>query len=186
MLVHAGKLAKILGFSTNLPSCAVWAPGLPGFSNWWDVWDWPKRQLTFRTEMEVNEFLHGIKAKAEQAGVSGNVELVSDTMLRCAAAHSAEPAWYRIERDGERWHVALVTPNRWLSESSEADLLQTGDPLEELIEEEMAELRLSNGPLRVQHYRSDDTLYTFRSPPPISPGNGTDLNTAVDIAARWL
>jgi hypothetical protein len=130
----------------------------------------------------VDEFLHKVKAKIEQADVFGEIS-IADGVLQCAARRSAAPAFYRLAREAGFWNVSLVTADRWLSESIEADLMHTGDSLEELIEEELVELGHDGGPLPVSHYRSDDMLYTFRSPLPI---DANDDETAVETASRCL
>jgi hypothetical protein len=125
--------------------------------------------------MNVDGFLNGVRSGAEQAGVFAEVK-IDRGALSCAARDAAEPAWYRIERaasaDGGAWRVALVTPNRWLSESIESDLMHFGDPIEELIEEELVEQGYRGTALPVKHFRSDDMLYTFVSPLPIDPAAG--------------
>ena len=78
----------------------------------------------------MDEFLAKLRDRAIEADVFGDVE-IADGMLR-GAARDAEEAWYRLERIDGLWHVVLVTPNRWLSESIEADLMHTGNPIEEL------------------------------------------------------
>lgn len=67
--------------------------------------------------------------------------------------------------------------DRWLSHSIEADLLNTGDKMEDLLEEELVELRVRHagrelGGLSVEHFRSEDKLFTFRSR---LPGAASDL-----------
>ena len=121
--------------------------------------------------MNVERFLNGVLAGAEKAGVFAEVK-IDKGMLTCAARESAEPAWYRVEPSpsNDGWHVSLVTPDRWLSESIEADLMHHGDPIEELIEEELTELGYQGKTLPVKHFRSDDMLYTFVSPLPFAPG----------------
>ena len=130
----------------------------------------------------MDGFLRQVKERAEQAGVFGEITL-AEGMLCCAALASAEPASYRLERQEETWHVSLVTPDRWLSQSIEADLLNTGDPIEELVEDELIDLGHEGPRLPVKHFRSDDMLYTFRSPIPIDPA---DEAAAVEAAARCL
>lgn len=115
--------------------------------------------------------------RSRASGIFGECA-IADGMLQCAAKESAAPAWYRIEQDGGAWFVSLVTPDRWLSESIEADLMHYGDPMEELIEEEMIELGYQGEPLKVQHYRSDDMLYTFRSRLPLTGDAVRDARTA--------
>ena len=130
----------------------------------------------------VDDFLHRVREKVDEAGVFGEIR-IADGILHCAARGSAAPAWYRLQRADGAWQVSLVTADRWLSESIEADLVHTGDPIEELIEEELAELGHDGEPLAVSHFRSDDMLYTFRSPLPIGEA---DEPAAIDAAARAL
>lgn len=113
------------------------------------------------------KFLHEVGLKAGSAGVFGPVK-VEGERLSARAAASAAPAAYRLELAGGRLWVSLVTADRWLSESIETDLLHTGDKLSDLIEEELAEL---DCPTKVtfEHYRSDDRLFTFRTPVPVDP-----------------
>jgi hypothetical protein len=119
------------------------------------------------SEMNVDRFLNGVRASVEKAGVFAEVK-IDRGMLTCAARDAAEPAWYRLEpAAGDGWRVSLVTPDRWLSESIEADLMHAGDPIEELIEEELVEQGYRGEALTVKHFRSDDMLYTFVSPLPI-------------------
>ncbi|MEM1331204.1 MAG: hypothetical protein AAGG07_11640 [Planctomycetota bacterium] len=126
----------------------------------------------------LHELLATVRSKADAAGVFGGAEL-RDGVVLCAAHNAAEPAFYRVEEiDGKLW-VSLVTDNRWLSESIESDLVHTGDKLEELIEEEMVDLGYDGPPLPFEHFRSDDLLFTFRSPLPVnleSPSE-TDADT---------
>jgi hypothetical protein len=124
-------------------------------------------------------------ASAEGGPVFGPVE-VREGMLVCRARASAAPASYRLFLDQGRLWVALVMADRWLSESIESDLVEHGDRLEDLLEEEMVELGLHPAePARFEHFRSDALLFTFRSPLPITPEQaGSDQ--AVETAATWL
>jgi hypothetical protein len=121
-------------------------------------------------------FLKAVGDHAQRAGVFGAVSLKGG-MLVCSAKNSAEPAEYRISADAGKVWVSFVTPNRWLSESIESDLMHTGDSIEELIDEELAELDYAGPALGpCQHFRDDDKLFTFRSVIPVSadPQNSTD------------
>lgn len=115
---------------------------------------------------EIGQMFDQIKAKAVQAGVFGPVQIKNNRLV-CAAAGSAEPADYRVFEDAEGgvW-VELVTANRWLSESIETDLVHTGDKLNELLDEELAELDWVGEASTFEHFRSDDMLFTFRSKVP--------------------
>lgn len=113
------------------------------------------------------QVLERVAQRAQDAGVFGSVE-VRDGRLECAALASAEPAFYRVERDERGVWVSLVTANRWLSESIESDLMHTGDKLDELIDEEFAETGWEHGRATFEHFRSDDMLFTFRTPIPLA------------------
>jgi hypothetical protein len=121
--------------------------------------------------------LQAAAARARQAGVFAQVHTEGARLT--AAARDAD-AQYRLDilPDGSLW-LSLVTADRWLSESIETDLLHTGDKVEELLEDELVELGHQGGPLRVEHFRSEDLLYTFRSPvPSTGPSADHDAQTA--------
>jgi hypothetical protein len=114
---------------------------------------------------ELVGVLESVREGAVQSGVFGDVRLTAER-LECDAANSAEPATFRIGvEDGRVW-VSLVMPDRWQSESIEADLMHSGDKLEELLDEELAELDEEGHALSFEHFRSDDMLFTFRTPIP--------------------
>ncbi|MBK7405452.1 MAG: hypothetical protein IPJ41_12675 [Phycisphaerales bacterium] len=102
----------------------------------------------------------------EERGI-GNVLRAVAAEAGKAGEGAAEPAEYRVEHDaqGKLW-VSLVTANRWLSESIETDLLHTGDKIEELLDDELVEVGFDAGPLKVEHFRSEDLLFTFRTAVP--------------------
>lgn len=132
----------------------------------------------------VRTLLEQVKARAEQADVFDAVTLTGGR-LACAARGSAEPAEYRVEwADGRLW-AGLYTEDRWLSQSIEADLVHTGDKMEDLLDEEMVDLGCDAGPFTIEHFRSDDMLYTFRSALPIDIDKA-DTDEATHIAACAL
>ncbi len=110
----------------------------------------------------LHAFLQAISAKALAAGVFESVVAAPDRLV-CEAKGSAAPAQYRVEVDGDKFWVSLVTADRWLSGSIELDLIHTGDKLDELIDEELVELGYTGPSLGFQHFRSDEKLFTFRS-----------------------
>lgn len=116
------------------------------------------------TSQTQNTILDAVGERARAAGVFSSVT-VRGSRLACPAL--AAEAEYRLDAapDGALW-VSVVTPNRWLSESIETELLHTGDKIEELIEDELVDLGYEGGPLKVEHFRSEDLLFTFRSPVP--------------------
>jgi hypothetical protein len=104
----------------------------------------------------------------------------SDSLLSCAAKAAAEPAFYRLFIDNDTVYVALVTDNRWLSQSIEQDLMHTGDKLPDLLEEELANLDMPGIRPAVEHFRDQAKLFTFRSkilPAADLATNPTAINT---------
>ncbi|MFI4859741.1 MAG: hypothetical protein ACIAXF_03555 [Phycisphaerales bacterium JB063] len=102
----------------------------------------------------------------------------TDAGLRCDAMHVEEECYYAAttEPDDSVW-VGWYTPDRWLSESVEADLVHLGDKIEELLEEELLDLGYE-GKLAIEHFRNDDKVFVFRSK--------LDLPSDVQAAARSL
>lgn len=122
--------------------------------------------------------LEEVGSRAQSAKAFGRVRTIGGTMVECDAKASAAPAAYRVEIEGDRVFVSLVMADRWLSHSIEADLLNTGDKMDELLDEELAELGVKHkgrdvAGLSVEHYRSEDKLFTFRSRTPGTLGEAT-------------
>lgn len=111
--------------------------------------------------MNTDRILSIVKTKLAESGVFVDIEGTGHR-VECRAVGCVHEAAYRAEWDGGNWTVSLVTPDRWLSESIEADLMHTGDDIAELLEDELVNLGISLRP-EVQHFRSEDLLYTFRS-----------------------
>ena len=122
--------------------------------------------------------LETVRAKAAEAGVFGEITL-EDGVLSCAAPESAEPAFYRVFMDGGTAWVGLVTEDRWLSGSIEGDLVNLGDSLDELLDEEIADLGYDGPKPTFEHFRDEAKLYTFRSPLPFdtAPGDPAKIAT---------
>ena len=112
--------------------------------------------------MTHDELIAMLRNAADEAGVFESLETEAGA-LGCHADGSAEPAEYRVvAEDGKLW-VALVTADRWLSESIESELMHTGDKLEELLEEEMVDLGYEGPMPTYEHFRSPEKLFTFRT-----------------------
>ena len=112
---------------------------------------------------DITGLLEGCRAIAVQAGVFGAVS-IKDGRLVCTAKAAAAPASYRVFSEGGRVWVSLVMADRWLSESIEGDLMHSGDKMEDLLEEELIDQGAPVTRLKIEHFRSDDLLFTFRSP----------------------
>ena len=131
-------------------------------------------------------FFESIAAAAQRSGRFGDVVATAES-VQCAAAASAQPATYRIELDAGRVYVSLVMADRWQSHSIEADLLNTGDKLEDLVSEELTEVGYTeqtpgDSITTCEHFRSEDKLFTFRSRIPVS----AEQSNAAAIASLWL
>lgn len=127
--------------------------------------------------VQVADVLSRVSEIAKSSGKFGAVR-IEDGILKCAAPESAEPADYRItpDADGSLW-VELVTEDRWLSGSIEGELVHSGDKINELVDEELADLGWEGEASSFEHFRSEDLLYTFRSKIPTR--NPEDV-------AKWL
>lgn len=128
--------------------------------------------------------LENLRQRAEKAGVFAGCEIV-DGRLDCRADGSAEEAWYRVRWEGGKAWVSLEMADRWQSESIEAELVHTGDKLEELLEEEMVDLGYEGPRPTFEHFRSDDMLFTFRSPLAI-PADALGSDASAEAAAHLL
>ncbi len=127
----------------------------------------------------IQTMLQTLKDKATEADVFDATTIdEGGQVLACTPRDAGGEATYQAFMDSGTWFVALVTPDRWLSESVESDLMHLGDSIEELIEEELIELGLDSITPKVEHFRSEELLYTFRTPLP--------AETSVEEAAIWL
>lgn len=132
----------------------------------------------------MQSFFRSVAQKLEDAEAFSSVEVVETGVI---ARYIDEDV------DGEFWlewtpaglEVAMKTPDRWLSQSVEATLMNTGDELEELIDEELVELGCEEGPLPIKHFRDEQRRYVFQSPAPIEIASATTPE-AVETAAACL
>ena len=100
-------------------------------------------------------------APLTQAGVFASARR-TETGVRCEAMHVEEDCYYAATTEGDTVWIGWYTPDRWLSESVEADLVHTGDKIEELLSEELDDIGYPNA-LAVEHFRNDDKVFVFRS-----------------------
>lgn len=124
----------------------------------------------------MQDLLNTVSHQASTSGVFSRVESLADR-IRCHAKGSPEPAWYELADVGGTLIVRFATPDRWLSESIESDLMHYGDPIEELVEEELAELGWRGKVPSIKHFRDDQKLYTFENTVPAMD---------VETAAKFL
>ena len=81
-------------------------------------------------------------------------------LIHVKAPHDVD-AWYELKATENGCLLALMTKDRWLSESIEGDLVHTGDELEELFEEELVELDWDGDVPPLRHFRDDLRQYVF-------------------------
>lgn len=123
-----------------------------------------------------------------EADVFRKVRRTDDGLL-CYARHVDSEAVYvaRVRQpEHDVIHVGLSTPDRWLSESIEADLLHRGETFEELIEEELADLGASEPGLKVEHFRDDDKQFIFRIALPVDSQAAIETGPTIQRVARSL
>ena len=94
--------------------------------------------------------------RVRSAGVFAKVRRADDA-LKCTARCDQGEAFYYAEvpEPHDLVWVGLFTPDRWLSESIEADLMFKGDQIEDLLEDELCDQNF-DGRLPVEHLRDDD------------------------------
>ena len=123
--------------------------------------------------------LDSLRDRATEHDIFDSVAVVNDgTRLDCLARGPESDAFYRVDRTDDGWSISLVTDDRWLSESIEAELVHSGDSIEELLEEELIDLGLTPTEIPMKHYRSEDMLYTFITRLP--------SDTELDVVLTWL
>lgn len=111
----------------------------------------------------------------------------TDERLLCKAKGIEGEAYYAvtINDDHDTVYVSLFTPDRWLSESIEAELVHLGEKVEELLEEELVDQGLDQA-LTVEHFRDDAKLYVFRSPLKLPDDEVLDGPEMIDRATKTL
>jgi hypothetical protein len=109
----------------------------------------------------------------------GSVESSIDC-VRCSAKHAGAPAHFELQRRGDVYWVRMVTSDRWLSESVEGQILE-GDPLDELLEEELADLGWRGTIGALKHFRDEQKVYVYEHQ---VPANNT--HSAAESASMFL
>lgn len=143
------------------------------------------------------ELFRRVADAARRAGVFAAVN-AAESSIECDAKDSGAPAHYSLflapDRAGHpRLWGALITADRWLSQSIEQDLVHTGDKLNELMDEELADQGhgAASGAGRsepFEHFRDEDKRFVFRTPLPVDPAHlsAGNLDSAALVASRFL
>lgn len=107
-------------------------------------------------------------------------------LLIAVAKDTPEPVFYRLEVVDGLLAVSWCSPDRYISQSIETDVLWTGDDLDDLIDEELVDLGWNRGRLKpLKHFRNDEMLFVFISQTPIKAGEATEADAA-DLAKAVL
>lgn len=134
----------------------------------------------------MDAFLSTVMQKALASGRFERVERAGDA-LRCWAKGAAAEAWYTLDLEGDGWAVSLLTPDRWLSESIEGDMLEGRDTAEELIDDELVEIGFAGSAQQVKHFRDDAKQYVFRSRiPGVTAAANAPEGADAERAAQYL
>ncbi len=112
--------------------------------------------------------LPAVADAVRRADVFDDVQIDETGQLICAARQVDAEYAVAFEPPDHRPWVILRSSDRWLSESIEADLMHSGDKLEELIAEELLEFD-HEFPIRFEHFRDEHKRYVFRTPTPLDP-----------------
>ncbi|GAB4515536.1 MAG: hypothetical protein Tsb0013_20120 [Phycisphaerales bacterium] len=97
-------------------------------------------------------------------------ERVGD-IVTCHATDTPDEAQFCIEVDHEGVWLTWASTDRYLSQSIEAELMFTGDDLDDMVDEEIVDTGWDLGKLTPNtHYRDNDMRFVFRWKTPIDPG----------------
>jgi hypothetical protein len=130
--------------------------------------------MSASTPATVHVVLSSIRDLAAAKDVFDGVSF-DGTTLECRARGAAAEATYTVSSGTQGLCVTLSTPDRWLSESIESDLVHYGDPIEELVEEELVDLGWTEGCGRIRHFRDDAMRYVFTCELPLTGDTDSDV-----------
>ncbi len=126
--------------------------------------------------------LQSIHADPSCAARFASARLSGDA-LQCDAKDAAAPASYTLQVTPAGWRIALSTPDRWLSESIESQLVESRESLEELFEEELKDLDWPGTPPAVRHFRDESKHYVFECTLPRMPDTAAEFGR---VRTHWL
>lgn len=131
----------------------------------------------------TQQLFQKVADRVRAAGVFESVAAAPDA-LTCAARGVESEAAYGVTAEDQLW-VGLYTPDRWLSESIEAELMHVGDKIEELLEEELVDQGYEAGRLPVEHFRNDQKLFVFRSPVDVAVDDERAAETIAQVLLAY-
>ena len=135
---------------------------------------------------ECQAMFEEVADKVRQADVFAKVRRADDA-LKCWARHVESEAIYiaEVPEPHDLVWVSLASPDRWLSESIEAELMHQGDKIDELLEEELYDQGFE-ARLPVEQTRDDKRMYTFRSPVFLPKGEEMDQPLMINRVSQVL
>lgn len=147
--------------------------------------------VTGNTRDELSTLLDAVVAEAAESGnfasvVKAPADAPEHVLVVAEAKDTPEPVQYRLEVYNGKLAVSWCSPDRYISQSIETDVLWTGDDLDDLIDEELVDLGWDRGRLSpLKHFRNDEMLFVFISGLPLSPSDATSADS-VDIVRAML
>lgn len=133
---------------------------------------------------DQRRILDFVRDQAQRSELFGEISFIDGPTLSLEAPDAAAPAFYRVGYEQGKLFVSLVTPDRYLSQSVEQDLVHTGDKLSDLLHDELIDVdHPAPYTPTVEHFRDREKLFTFRT-----PVHAAELSLAGDEPARrvWL
>lgn len=138
--------------------------------------------MSLRNSGELAVVFDAVAQRARHSAKFADVR-VNPQGVECSALPAPDDAAFHIRVEGTGLYASWVSPDRYMSQSIEADLMWTGDDLGELIAEELADLGWTGPALGpIEHFRSEDKLFTFRSLIPDSQATSPDALLQVLLA----
>ncbi|MEM1167276.1 MAG: hypothetical protein AAGI30_13415 [Planctomycetota bacterium] len=125
-------------------------------------------------------------ARSEDAFESAEVD---GGVLRVTPADCEHECDYRVEAVDGSLFAGWYTPDRYLSQSVEAELVYTGDDLDDLVDEELADQPGWTLPTRLapfEHLRTESKVFTFRSRTPLGVDAGDSAAHAASLIAALV
>lgn len=132
-------------------------------------------QVTQNTREKLASTIDAVVSEATKGGLFESVAKADEgkpehVLVIAVAKDTPEPVYYRLELLDGHLAVSWCSPDRYISQSIETDVLWTGDDLDDLIDEELVDLGWDRGRLKpLKHYRNDEMLFIFVSALPLTP-----------------
>lgn len=130
--------------------------------------------VTQNTREKLASTIDAVVSEAARSGLFESVAKADEgkpghVLVIAVAKDTPEPVFYRLEVLDGHLAVSWCSPDRYISQSIETDVLWTGDDLDDLIDEELVDLGWDRGRLKpLKHFRNDEMLFIFVSALPLT------------------